>query len=122
MGKTKSLLLCGLLLVLLSACGRQHRAESVVNGFIEANAASDGCSAVFSPLDSTDRITAGRIAAMKISAKSDPLFKRGVVYGAVPADGRYAYMRAKIINGADTVVRTFYLDAALTHVVAFKEN
>jgi len=115
-------MLCCMTLVLLSGCDKQHKAENIVNDFIETYAVSDGYSVAFSPIDSTDRISAGRIADMKKSAKSDPLFKKNVVYGTVPATGKYAYARAKIINGNDTVARTFYLDMALTAVIAFKEN
>lgn len=114
--------LCCMVLTLLFGCGKQHKAESIVNDFIESNAVSDSYSVTFSPIDSTDRIPVGRIAAMKKSAKSDPLFKKNIVYGMVPTAGKYAFTRAKFINGNDTIVRTFYLDMALTSVIAFKEN
>jgi len=116
-----SVMLCAFC-VALAGCGKQHKAERVVNDFIDANAASDDYTVKYTPLDSTDRIPAERIAGMKKAAISDPLFKQGLSFGSVPADGKYIYTTAKFINGKDTVARTFYLDAAITQVIAFKEN
>lgn len=118
----RNTVICCALEVMLFGCGRQHKAEQVVGDFISANIVSDDYSIDYTPLDSTDRIPSERIAAMKKATKSDPLFKRGLSFGSVPANNKYMYTKAKFISGNDTVARTFYLDAALTQVIAFKEN
>lgn len=116
------LLLCGAVVAMVSSCGKQHKVESVVGDFISATAISTDYTVDYTPLDSTDRIPVERIEAMKKAAATDPLFKKKLTFGAVPADNKYIYTTAKLINGNDTVVRTFYLDANITQVVAFKEN
>ena len=103
-------------------CGNQHKAESVVSDFIEANTVNDGYEVMCAPLDSTDRIPADRMAAMRSAASTDSLFKRGVSLAPLSKNDKYAYTRTKIISGTDTLVRTFYLDMELTHIVAFKQN
>lgn len=120
---TRDIVLCCALGAMLSGCGKQHKAEQVVGDFISANIVSDDYVIDYTPLDSTDRIPTERIAAMKKAAESDPLFKRGLSFGPVPVNcNKYMYTKAKFICGNDTMTRTFYLDAALTHVIAFKEN
>lgn len=118
----RNIILCCALGAMLVGCGKQHKAEQVVGDFISANAVSDNYSIDYTPLDSTDRIPAERIAAMKKAATSDPLFKRRLSFGPIPANSKYMYTKATFISGKDTVARTFYLDAALTQVIAFKEN
>lgn len=108
--------------VLLLSCGKQRKAEGVVRDFIAANAVSEGYAVDCTPVDSTGYITAERISALRTAASADPLFKRGAKLAPLPAANKYAYTRATLVNGTDTIVRTFYLDMALTGVVAFKEN
>lgn len=110
------------LCVLFTGCGKQHKAEGVIDDFVKSNIALDNYTLEFAPVDSTDRVTPERIAAMRKTAGADRLFKRGVSYAAAGVGGTLLYTRAKIINGTDTIVRTFYLDPDITHVVAFKQN
>lgn len=110
----------GVCCVALACCGNQHKAESVVSDFIEDNISLESYSVKFSSLDSTDRITPERIGTMRKNALADPLFKRGASFHSVPTSGKYMFTRTKIINGTDTVERTFYMDAALMGVIAFK--
>lgn len=119
---SRNIILGGLLCLMLFSCGKQHKAEGVVNDFIDANITLADYHVEFSPIDSTNRISAERIAEMKRFASNDKLFKRNAASGFSHADSKYVYTRAMIINGQDTVVRTFYLDAAITKVIAFKEN
>lgn len=108
--------------MVLVGCGKQRKAEAVVSDFIDKNITIDGYSVDFSPMDSTNRITADRIADMRKAVASDPLFKKGTALGQASPNGKYAFTRTRIINGTDTLVRTFYLDSELTRVVAFKMN
>lgn len=108
--------------MIVYGCGKQHKAEALVNDFVKQNTTVSDCTVEFAPIDSTDRITPERMSALKKLAVSDPVFKRGAALGALPKSGKYIYTRAKIINGTDTAIRTFYLDPALTRVVAFKQN
>lgn len=120
MKTVKRCVVFGMFCAVLACCGDQHKAESVVGDFIDANIALDRYSVKFSSLDSTDRVTPERIMTMRKNASTDHLFKRNASFLPVPASGKYLFTRTKIINGTDTVERTFYMDDALTGVIAFK--
>lgn len=118
----RSFLLCCAACTLFYGCGKQHKAESVVSGFIKQNTTLSDYSVEFAPIDSTDRIKPGRMTELRNAVSADPLFRRGTTLGSLPQSGKYVYTRTKIINGNDTAVRTFYLDTGMTQVVAFKLN
>ena len=48
-------------------------------------------------------------------------FKKGIKWEK-PVPGKFIYMRMKVIQQEDTLVRTFYLDPEMTKVLAFKQN
>lgn len=116
-----SVMLCAFC-VALAGCGKQHKAERVVNDFIDANISLSDYEVKCSAVDSTDRVPQERIMTMRKSVPADPLFKRGVSFRSVPLSGKYMFMRAKIISDKDTLVRTFYMDTAFEGVIAFKQN
>lgn len=106
--------------LLLSGCGKQGEAETVVEEFIARNVAVDDYSVDFLKLDSTTHVGDSLIERMKLAAGRDRLFKKDIEYGQDPKTGKYIYLPARIYIGNDTIRRTFYLDMDAAHVVAFK--
>ncbi len=107
---------------LLFGCAKQRKTESVVKDFLNENLTESKYSVSFSKIDSTAYINAKSINAMKVAVSKNKAYKKGIKYGSDKSSGKYVYTKAKIFVGKDTLIQTFYLDNALTHVVAFKEN
>ncbi|WP_418551507.1 hypothetical protein [Prevotella sp.] len=104
------------------SCSNQHKAESVVKDFLDANMMSDDYSISFYGIDSTRNITDSMINVMKINAKKNSLFKKNIAYGTNKGKKPYIFTKTRIFNGKDTVPYTFYLDKAMQNVIAFKMN
>lgn len=117
----KTFVICLTTLVALS-CGNQHKAESVVKDFLDANMMSADYSISFNGIDSTRNLTDSMINVMKINAKNNSLFKKNIAYGTNKGKKPYILTKTRIYNGKDTVPYTFYLDKTMQNVIAFKMN
>lgn len=118
-------LTAALLLVLLTAsCGRQHKAEAVVSDFIEANLADpNSLSGLdFRDIDSTRLISDSLIGAMRLTATANTCFRQPIDYGGERASRLLIFTRATYRLGDRRCQDTYYIDSALTRVVAFKSN
>ncbi len=118
----------GLMLVLTS-CGDQHKAQSLVKDFLNENLEEgNDCSFErFTQLTPTAMIDMGRVKSMRNDMEHQPYIKSNINYpeGALPDTLMYirATYKLKGKTGKDEeLTQTFYMDKALTKVIAFKQN
>ena len=102
----------------LSGCGKQHKAESVVTDFLDNNLHANDYTVKFKDIDSTRHVSDSMVTVMRDNADNNKMYKRGIKYA--PTGKQYIYLNTEIYVGDDTARHTFYLDQALTQVVAFK--
>ena len=116
--RTRNIILGGLVL-LLTACGQQYKAEKAVEAFVDANAIepSEIAHRDFADIGTTRHISDSLIDVMRHRAA--PLFKNDIPYPPKPS-GDLIYLRMRYIHQGDTLQNTFYLDNELKEVVAFK--
>lgn len=107
---------------LVTSCGKQHKAESVVKDFLDKNMTTSDYSISFNEIDSTRHLTDSMINVMKSNARKYNLFKKEIAYDISTNDKPYMFMRTKICSGKDTVAYTFYIDKTLQNIIAFKRN
>ena len=122
MKKTLIIFACALL---LAACGKQHKAETIVEQFLDNNLANKDYVVRFGNLGSTDKIGDEQLMKMNaITHNDDPLFKKPVKYGAYKELGSLWFLRSTIIHDKDTFIRTVYLHPELREdgIMAVKEN
>lgn len=109
-----------MLSLLITACGRQGDAESLVKDFISQNAVDPEKVVLldFGNLDSTKVIKDSVIQTLQ--ERENPVFKKDINY-AVKTSGRMLYfLRTQLVYEGDTLRQTFYLDEQLQQVVAIK--
>ena len=116
--RTRHIILGGLVL-LLTACGQQYKAEKAVEAFVDANAIEPGEIAHrdFADIGTTRHISDSLIDVMR--HRGAPLFKKDIPYPQKPS-GDLIYLRMRYIHKGDTLQNTFYLDNEVKEVVAFK--
>lgn len=125
---TRLFLAMGIVLALTS-CGDQHKAQSLVKDFLNENLEENDCSYErFSRLTPTAMIDINGVKAMRQHMSKMPYMKKNINYQDASAiSDTLLYIRAtyKLTGKAgkeQELTQTFYMDKALTHVVAFKEN
>ena len=103
------------IVLLLTACGQQQRAKSVVKDFMETYQKGDVDYLEFSDLDSTKVLTDSLIRVMQQQAGKDVTFQKRT-------STTLLLIRAKYLLDDDTCSTTFYLDPSTMGVVACKQN
>ena len=123
-----SFLAMGLVLALTS-CGDQHKAQSLVKDFLNENLEERDCSYErFSRLTPTAMIDMNGVKDMRQHMSQMPYMKKNINYQDASAiSDTLLYIRAtyKLTDKTgkeQELTQTFYMDKALTRVVAFKEN
>ena len=101
--------------LLLTACGQQQRAKSVVKDFMETYQKGDVSYLDFSDVDSTKVLTDSLIRVMQQQAGKDATFQKRT-------STTLLLIRAKYLLDDDTCSTTFYLDPSTMGVVACKQN
>ena len=101
--------------LLLTACGQQQRAKSVVKDFMETHQKGDVDYLEFSDVDSTKMLTDSLIDVMKQQSGKDVTFQKRT-------STTLLLIRAKYLLDKDTCSTTFYLDPQTMGVVACKQN
>ncbi len=101
------------MLLLFVSCGQQQRAQSLVKDFVETHIADDVSYLEFSSVDSTHVLNDSLIQAMRRRAG-------GNIHYLDSHDRVLKFIRVSYLVGNDSCVSTFYLDAAMTGVVAYK--
>ena len=94
----------GLTLLLFASCGQQQQAKSVVKDFVEDCLQQDADYLDFTRVDSTRSVSDSVIQYAERKGKT------------------LKYIRVSYLLNNDTLSATFYLDAEMTGVVAFKQN
>jgi hypothetical protein len=117
----KLYIIIGIVVVaLLASCGKQYKAETLVEEFIEQNAIAPEkmVSRNFAKLDSTKVIRDSLVEAMQ--QRGGILFKKDIAYPAASANRMLYFLRMKFVYEGDTLQQTFYIDESLQQVVSFK--
>ncbi len=117
------------LVLALTSCGDQHKAQSLVKDFLNENLEERDCSYErFSRLTPTAMIDMNGVKDMRQHMSQMPYMKKNINYQDASAiSDTLLYIRAtyKLTDKAgkeQELTQTFYMDKALTRVVAFKEN
>lgn len=127
MKKILFVLTLGLALVLTS-CGDQHKAQSLVKDFLNENLENEDCSFKrFSQLTPTAMIDFNRVKSMCQEMNQLPYMKKNIDYNDGTFPDTLMYLRATYQltthdGKKEELTQTFYLDKALTRIIAFKEN
>jgi len=109
-----------LAVISLAGCGKQWKAEELVEQFIEQNAQNPEKinRLSYGRLDSTRHISDSLLLSMQ--AKDHAQFKAGIGYEA-KTSGRILYLlRMKYEYEGDTLSNTFYMDEHIQQIVGFK--
>jgi len=113
--RLKSLIYIIGVLLLLTACGQQQRAKSVVKEFMETYRQGDVDYLEFSDVDSTKMLSDSLINVLQQQAGKKVSFQK--------RNGTTLLLiRAKYLLNDDTCSTTFYLDPSTMGVVACKQN
>lgn len=117
------------LVLALTSCGDQHKAQSLVKDFLNENLEERDCSYErFSRLTPTAMIDMNGVKDMRQHMSQKPYMKKNINYQDASAiSDTLLYIRAtyKLTDKTgkeQELTQTFYMDKALTRVVAFKEN
>ena len=102
-------------MLLLTACGQQQRAKSVVKEFMETYQQGDVDYLEFSDVDSTKVLSDSLINALQQQAGKKVTFQKR-------NSTTLLLIRAKYLLDDDTCSTTFYLDPSTMGVVACKQN
>ena len=102
-------------MLLLTACGQQQRAKSVVKDFMETYQQGDVDYLEFSDVDSTKMLSDSLINALQQQAGKKVSFQKR-------NSTTLLLIRAKYLLDDDTCSTTFYLDPSTMGVVACKQN
>ena len=113
--RLKSLIYIIGVMLLLTACGQQQRAKSVVKEFMETYQQGDVDYLEFSDVDSTKVLSDSLINALQQQAGKDVTFQKRT-------STTLLLIRAKYLLDDDTCSTTFYLDPSTMGVVACKQN
>jgi len=109
---------------LLASCGQQHKAQSLVEDFMDANlVASDKVEDVeYLKLDSTKLITDSAVAVMRNGARQSKMFKPSMDYSVDRAGKKLFRLRVNYKYDGNLTSATFYMDEGLNGVVAVKND
>lgn len=113
--RLKSLIYIIGVMLLLTACGQQQRAKSVVKDFMETYQKGDIDYLEFSDVDSTKVLSDSLIQALQQQAGKKVNFQKR-------NSTTLLLIRAKYLLDDDTCSTTFYLDPSTMGVVACKQN
>ena len=113
--RLKSLIYIIGVMLLLTACGQQQRAKSVVKDFMETYQQGDVDYLEFSDVDSTKVLSDSLINVLQQQAGKKVSFQKR-------NSTTLLLIRAKYLLDDDTCSTTFYLDPSTMGVVACKQN
>ena len=120
MNRSLASIIIGILaLLLLTACGQQHQAKSLVKDFVKEHAIEEMNITDFSDLDSTRVICDSLFQIIQQNAAKDPLFK-DVNFDGKAASSPLLYIRMRYQKDTIELSKTFYFDKDLSAIIAFK--
>lgn len=106
----------------LTACGNQHKTETVVKDFLAENMKHSDYKIEFSDIDSTALVSDSSIIRMRKTALGNNMYRQPLKYKDAKHNGKYIFTQATMYIGNDTITQTFYLDMQMTGIIAFKTN
>ena len=106
---------------MLTACTSRRKATTAIDEFLSQNLVNTEYTTEFLAMDSTHKLKNHIIVNLQQQASADKAFKKDIKWDK-PSSEKYIFMRMKVIQGTDTMIRTFYLNPEMTKVLAFKEN
>lgn len=117
-------LICGAIVLLFVACGRQYNAESLVKDFMKENLAdaSTLSSVEFSKIDSTRRLNDSIIYRMREFVGKSRKYKQNISYSERKADEGLIILRVTYKLANEDCSDTYYLSKDLSQVIAVKVN
>ncbi len=104
--------------------GQQHKAESVVKGFMERNML-DGkkpSNIVFHDMDSTTYITDSLVHVMRNALKQSDRYSHDITYSSTKMDSYLKVIRVEYKLDGQKYSDSYYLDNEITGVVSLKCN
>lgn len=116
------------IVLLFASCGEQHKAQNLVKDFLYENLTENDCSfKKFSKISKTAMIDANRVKQMRHDVATLPIVKKNINYndGAFPDTLLYiraTYQLTDKSGKQQEYTQTFYMDKALSRIIAFKEN
>lgn len=117
-------IIIGISFLLFTSCGPQADAEKLVEDFMEKNI-KEGLkprSLHFTDIDSTHAITDSVVINLRQLAKQAARYQGNITYAPDEPFHKLIITRVKYRLDNEEYSDTYYLDMALTRVVAFKEN
>lgn len=117
-------IIIGVSLLLFASCGPQADAEDLVEDFMEKNI-KEGLkprSLHFTDIDSTHAITDAVVINLRQQAKQAARYQGDIKYAPDEPFHKLIVTRVRYRLDDEECSDTYYLDMALTRVVAFKEN
>ncbi|WP_338337383.1 hypothetical protein [Marseilla massiliensis] len=111
-------------MLLLASCGQQHKAESVVEDFMENNLKDASALQIveYSDIDSTRYLNDSIINKLRNTAKNSSMYAGRTEFAQRNKDENLIIIRVRYkINGQD-FHDTFYLNKEMTGVIALKNN
>lgn len=111
-------------MLMFAACGQQHDAETLVEGFMKENLIdSSSLSGVeFAKLDSTARLNDSIINILRADSKQSERYRSDIRYADNKQDKSLKILRVKYMLGTEEYSDTYYLDKNLTNIIAIKIN
>ena len=111
-------------MLLLASCGQQHKAESVVEDFMENNLKDASTLQIveYSDIDSTRYLNDSIINKLRNTAKNSSMYAGRTEFAQRNKNEKLIIIRVRYkINGQD-FHDTFYLNKEMTGVIALKNN
>ena len=117
-------IIIGVAPLLFASCGPQAEAEDLVEQFMEQNMREGlkPSSVHFTDIDSTHAMTDSIVVNLRQLARQAKRYRPDLKYAPDEPFKKLMVTRVKYELDDQEVSDTYYLDMALTRVVAFKEN
>lgn len=117
-------IIIGVAPLLFASCGPQADAEELVEQFMEQNMREGlkPSSVHFTDIDSTHAMTDSIVVSLRQLARQARRYRSDLKYAPDEPFKKLMVTRVKYELDDQEVSDTYYLDMALTRVVAFKEN
>lgn len=117
-------IIIGVAPLLFASCGPQADAEELVEQFMEQNMREGlkPSSVHFTDIDSTHAMTDSIVISLRQLARQARRYRSDLKYAPDEPFRKLMVTRVKYELDDQEVSDTYYLDMALTRVVAFKEN
>ena len=111
-------------LLLLASCGQQHKAESVVEGFMDKNLRNPDKLQIteFTDMDSTRHINDSTIHALRAAVGKSSVYKKNTEFDNADVTPQLKIIRVKYKIEDAEYHDTYYLDSSLEHVIMLKSN